>query len=153
MGSGKYQIVISRGAGLAWPWDFCVRQEVLETDCALFAWLISHQPTVLFSQNKSATSNQPTVFFSQNKPASAVSHQPNEQAVGSRWRIFLSSFTNRARPTTATTLYNTCCCTSHVYVRILGPTFLFYSFVKKREKLPKINNDFGTLHNTNTPEE
>jgi hypothetical protein len=26
---------------------------------ALFAWLISHQPTVLFSQNKPAISNQP----------------------------------------------------------------------------------------------
>jgi hypothetical protein len=47
---------------------------------ALFAWLISHQPAVLFSQNKSATNNQPTVLFSQNKPAPAVSHQPNEQA-------------------------------------------------------------------------
>jgi hypothetical protein len=44
----------------------------------LFVWLISHQPAVLFSQNKLATSNQPTVLFSQNKPA--VSHQPNEQA-------------------------------------------------------------------------
>jgi hypothetical protein len=48
---------------------------------ALFAWLISHQPAVLFSQNKSATSNQPTILFSQNKPAPAISHQPNEQAV------------------------------------------------------------------------
>jgi hypothetical protein len=48
--------------------------------CALFAWLISHQPAVLFSQNKSATSNQPTVLFFQNKPAPTVSHQPNEQA-------------------------------------------------------------------------
>jgi hypothetical protein len=47
---------------------------------ALFAWLISHQPTVLFSQNKSATSNQPALLFSQNKPAPAISHQPNEQA-------------------------------------------------------------------------
>jgi hypothetical protein len=47
---------------------------------ALFAWLISHQPTVLFSQNKPATSNQPAVLFSQNKPAPAISHQPNEQA-------------------------------------------------------------------------
>jgi hypothetical protein len=47
---------------------------------ALFAWLISHQPAVLFSQNKPATSNQPTVLFSQNKPAPAISHQPNEQA-------------------------------------------------------------------------
>jgi hypothetical protein len=47
----------------------------------VFVWLISHQPTVLFSRNKSATSNQPTAFFSQNKSASATSHQPNEQAV------------------------------------------------------------------------
>jgi hypothetical protein len=47
---------------------------------SLFAWLISHQPAVLFSHNKSATSNQPAVLFSQNKPAPAISHQPNEQA-------------------------------------------------------------------------
>jgi hypothetical protein len=46
----------------------------------MFAWLISHQPAVLFSQNKPATSNQPTVLFSRNKPAPAISHQPNEQA-------------------------------------------------------------------------
>jgi hypothetical protein len=46
----------------------------------LFAWLISHQPAVLFSQNKSATSNQPAVLFSRNKPAPAISHQPTEQA-------------------------------------------------------------------------
>jgi hypothetical protein len=45
---------------------------------SLFAWLISHQPAVLFSQNKPATNNQPTVLFSQNKPA--ISHQPTEQA-------------------------------------------------------------------------
>jgi hypothetical protein len=49
---------------------------------ALFAWLISHQPAVLLSQNKPATNNQPTVLFSQNKAASAISHQPNEQAAG-----------------------------------------------------------------------
>jgi hypothetical protein len=48
---------------------------------ALFAWLISHQPAVLFSQNKSAISNQPTVLFSQNKSAPAISHQPTEQAL------------------------------------------------------------------------
>jgi hypothetical protein len=48
---------------------------------SLFAWLISHQPAVLFSQNKSATGNQPAVLFSQNKPAPAISHQPTEQAV------------------------------------------------------------------------
>jgi hypothetical protein len=46
----------------------------------LFVWLISHQPTILFSQNKPATSNQPAVFFSQNKSAPGISHQPNEQA-------------------------------------------------------------------------
>jgi hypothetical protein len=45
---------------------------------SLFGWLISHQPAVLFSHNKSATSNQPTVFFSHNKSAPAISHQPNE---------------------------------------------------------------------------
>jgi hypothetical protein len=48
---------------------------------ALFVWLISHQTTVLFSQNKPATSNQPAVLFSQNKPAPAISHQPTEQAL------------------------------------------------------------------------
>jgi hypothetical protein len=48
--------------------------------CSLFAWLISHQPAVLFSQNKPAISNQPAVLFSQNKPALAISHQPTEQA-------------------------------------------------------------------------
>jgi hypothetical protein len=47
---------------------------------AMFVWLISHQPAVLFSQNKPATSNQPTILFSQNKSAPAISHQPNEQA-------------------------------------------------------------------------
>jgi hypothetical protein len=40
----------------------------------------SHQPAVLFSQNKPATNNQPTVLFSQNKPAPAISHQPTEPA-------------------------------------------------------------------------
>jgi hypothetical protein len=54
--------------------------------CSLFAWLISHQSAVLFSQNKPATSNKPTVLFSQNKPAPAISHQPTEQTVDSfRW--------------------------------------------------------------------
>jgi hypothetical protein len=47
---------------------------------ALFVRLISHQPAVLFCQNKSAISNQPAVLFSQNKPAPAISHQRNEQA-------------------------------------------------------------------------
>jgi hypothetical protein len=52
-------------------------------DFALFAWLISHQPTVLFSQNKPATSNQP-------EPASSTllseqtstSHQPPANRTG-----------------------------------------------------------------------
>jgi hypothetical protein len=47
---------------------------------AMFVWLISHQPAVLFSQNKPAISNQPAVLFSHNKSAPAISHQPNEQA-------------------------------------------------------------------------
>jgi hypothetical protein len=47
----------------------------------MFVWLISHQTTVLFSQNKPATSNQPAVLFSQNKSAPATGHQPNEQSI------------------------------------------------------------------------
>jgi hypothetical protein len=42
---------------------------------AMFAWLISHQPAVLFSQNKPTTSNQPAIRFSQNKPAPTISQQ------------------------------------------------------------------------------
>jgi hypothetical protein len=41
----------------------------------MFVWLISHQPAVLFSQNKPATSNQPTVLFSQKKSAPATNQQ------------------------------------------------------------------------------
>jgi hypothetical protein len=44
--------------------------------------LISHQPAVLFSQNKSATSNQPTILFSQNKSAPVISHQPPAKRTG-----------------------------------------------------------------------
>jgi hypothetical protein len=55
---------------------------------AMFVWLISHQPALLYSQNKPAISNQPAVLFSQNKPAPAISHQPNEQA-DRCWECFL----------------------------------------------------------------
>jgi hypothetical protein len=41
---------------------------------ALFVRLISHQPAVLFSQNKSATSNQSAVLFSHSKSAPARVH-------------------------------------------------------------------------------
>jgi hypothetical protein len=54
------------------------------------AWFISHQPAVLFSHNKPATSNQPAVLFSQNKPAPAISHQPTEQAGPSPLSLSLS---------------------------------------------------------------
>jgi hypothetical protein len=47
----------------------------------LFVLLISHQPAVLFSQKKPATSNQPAVLNSQNKSAPATSNQSNEHAV------------------------------------------------------------------------
>jgi hypothetical protein len=53
-------------------------KKIAEVSTAPFAWLISHQPALLFFQNKPATFNQPTVLFSQNKPASAISYQPNE---------------------------------------------------------------------------
>jgi hypothetical protein len=53
---------------------------------ALFAWLISHQPAVFFSQNKPVTSNQPVVFFSQNKSTPAIS-QTNRQLTGQVWSL------------------------------------------------------------------
>jgi hypothetical protein len=56
------------------------KAEIVFDNCALFVCLISHQPTVLLSQNKPAINNQPIVLFSQNKSAPAISHQPNEQA-------------------------------------------------------------------------
>jgi hypothetical protein len=62
---------------------------------ALFAWLISQQPAVLFSQNKPATSNQPAVLFSQNKPAPAISHQPTEQAARFQCDPFLTKSRSR----------------------------------------------------------
>jgi hypothetical protein len=43
-------------------------------------WLISHQPAVFFSHNKSTISNQLAVLFSQNKSAPAIGHRPNEEA-------------------------------------------------------------------------
>jgi hypothetical protein len=58
------------------------KHEQIRRTMSLFARLISHQPTVLFSQNKPATSNQPSVLFSQNKPPPAISHQPTEHAGG-----------------------------------------------------------------------
>jgi hypothetical protein len=57
----------------------------------LFAWLISHQPAVLFSHNKPATSNQPAVLFPQNKPAPVISHQPTEQAARLKIELGLRS--------------------------------------------------------------
>jgi hypothetical protein len=43
---------------------------------ALFAWLISHQPAVLFSHNKPATSNQYSSLRTNQHQPSATS-QPN----------------------------------------------------------------------------
>jgi hypothetical protein len=57
----------------------CKLPRLRPATCALFVWLISHQPAVLFSQNKPAISSQPAVLFSHNKSAPATSHQPNEQ--------------------------------------------------------------------------
>jgi hypothetical protein len=57
------------------------KQRRQRNTCALLVFLISHQQTVLFSQNKPSTNNQPIVLFSQNKSAPAINHQPNEQAI------------------------------------------------------------------------
>jgi hypothetical protein len=63
-------------AGFAW----LICETLMMVLLAGFARLISHRSTVLFSQNKPATSNQSAVLFSQNKSAPAISHQTNEQA-------------------------------------------------------------------------
>jgi hypothetical protein len=77
--------------------EFCPRVEFVHlifTDIlSLFVRLISHQPVVLFSQNKPATSNQPAVLFPQNKSAPAISHQPNEQAAHVFCLTFLLVYT------------------------------------------------------------
>jgi hypothetical protein len=44
--------------------------------CTLFVWLISHQPAVLFSQNKPVIDNQPIILSSQNKSTPVISHRP-----------------------------------------------------------------------------
>jgi hypothetical protein len=50
---------------------------------ALFVCLISHQPTILFSQNKPAITNQPAILFSQNKSEqTSTSHQPPAERTG-----------------------------------------------------------------------
>jgi hypothetical protein len=73
--------------------SFCAELQRLGRSCQLkhvvlsialslvpvFVSLTSHQPAVLFSQNKSAIGNQLTVLFFQNKSAPAISHQPKEQ--------------------------------------------------------------------------
>jgi hypothetical protein len=69
---------------------------------ALFVWLISHQPAVLFSQNKSAASNQPAVFFSQNKSAPVISHQSNEQVVCRPLALSSSSKPHKSYQTSST---------------------------------------------------
>jgi hypothetical protein len=46
----------------------------------LFAWLINHQSSVFFSENKSTTNNT-AVLFSQNKLAPTTDHQPNQHTV------------------------------------------------------------------------
>jgi hypothetical protein len=63
-------------SGRPWREDFDRRTTEVLITIGMFAWLISHQTTVLFSHNKPAISNQPAVLFSQNEPAPAISHQP-----------------------------------------------------------------------------
>jgi hypothetical protein len=56
-------------------WDKSQSSANPDSVYALFVWLTSHQPAVIFSKNKSATSS---TFISEQ---TSISHQPNEQAV------------------------------------------------------------------------
>jgi hypothetical protein len=58
---------------------FCMGQSSSCKSYVMFVWLISHQASVLFSQNKPVISNQPILPFSQNKSTPDINHQPNEQ--------------------------------------------------------------------------
>jgi hypothetical protein len=71
--NGMTKFSLTTQTALAAKWE--------EKIVVLFAWLINHQPAVLYSQNKPATSNQPAILFSHNKPAPVISHQPNEETV------------------------------------------------------------------------
>jgi hypothetical protein len=53
-----------------------------EPKSALFAWLISHQPAVLFSRNKPASSNQAKVLFLSEQ--TSTSRQPPAIRTGRR---------------------------------------------------------------------
>jgi nucleoside-diphosphate-sugar epimerase len=88
----QYWYSVSKTLAEKAAWDFAAKEGLqmavlnpgmvlgpMLAPSALFAWLISHQPAVLFSHNKSATGNQPAVLFSHNKPAPTISHQLNEQ--------------------------------------------------------------------------
>jgi hypothetical protein len=46
---------------------------------------LAYQPTASSTFLSQQTSHQPTVLFSQNKPAPAISHQPTEQAEHARF--------------------------------------------------------------------
>jgi hypothetical protein len=57
--------------------DQKMRKSKIPSNVTLFAWLINHQPAVLFSQNKPATSNQPAVLFSQDSSTSVFQLSSN----------------------------------------------------------------------------
>jgi hypothetical protein len=71
---------------------------VTSADGSMFVWLINHQLTVLFSQNKPATSNHPAVLFSQNKSAPVISHQLTANST------FLPEQTSHQQPASSTFL-------------------------------------------------
>jgi hypothetical protein len=56
----------------------CIRMQLVR---------LSYQPPASSTFLSQQTSHQPAVLFSQNKLAPAISHQPNEQAVGSTHTI------------------------------------------------------------------
>jgi hypothetical protein len=69
------------GAGTAsHPGGWCTRSRRDTRLCFSSRGLSATRQQVFFSQNKTAISNQSAVL-SQNKPASAISHQPTEEAV------------------------------------------------------------------------
>jgi hypothetical protein len=61
--------------------------------CALFVWLISHQPTVLFSQNKPVITNQPSPTSQQYFSLRTNQHQPSATGRTNRLLLCMISLT------------------------------------------------------------
>jgi hypothetical protein len=65
---------------------------------SLFAWLISHQPTIFFSQNKPATSNHQPASSTFLSEQTSTSHQPPAKRPGFIFDTFFACILHSLKP-------------------------------------------------------